>query len=286
MSVTSVAAFPGGTPLTGAVGISSGNPYINVSTDVTGGKNNVQLSYVNTGFSAFATSPATEQITGGLLTFAGAGGTTVGIDNLANTLTITGGGGGGGNWSYKGAWAASNAYSINDVVVNPIGGQNAYADAVMYITSSNIPASSNAPWTSAGQTAGWQPIGNNLIVGFNNGSNASDPSFTTQLAMNDIDGSPPPTSSSGFYIMSVVNNDGDVYTDFGAGRFVVAGINSGLTPASGNTLPYITTQNPTEGITLEINGGGATAPPVNIVASGINLNGDPIYWRWRRQLVL
>jgi len=202
--------------------------------------------------------------------------------NGANWQSIGGGGVGGGNWSYKGAWVASNAYVVNDVVVNPTGSD---ASFVMSIASSNIPASSNAPWTTAGQTAGWQTIANDAIVGYNQGTSATDPSYTTILAMEALSGAPPPVNpgSNGNYIFSVINNDGDLYGDFGAGRFVVAGINSGLTPTGSNTLPFITTTgNAGSNIQLSVNGGGAL--PVNVVG-GLTVNGVPVAtggnWSWR-----
>jgi len=193
--------------------------------------------------------------------------------NGANWQSIGGGGAGGGNWSYKGAWVASNAYVVNDVVFDTNLG-NGDATNIGYIASSNIPASSNAPYTTAGQTAGWLPYFNNQLVGFNNGSNASNPSYTSILSMSGLSGAPPPAGSNGGFMWAVENNDGGVYGDFGAGRFVVAGLNSGLTPSGSNTLPFITTTgNAGSNIQLSVNSGGAL--PVNIVG-GLTVDGVPV----------
>lgn len=196
--------------------------------------------------------------------------------NGANWQSIGGGGGGGGNWSYQGAWNASNAYVSNDVVFDPTASDARFNG---YIALSNIPASSNAPWTSAGQSSGWSPYFNTGIVGFNNGSNASNANGTTLLSMNSVGGSPPPTGSNGSFIMTVINQDGggggsNVYTDFCAGRFVVAGVNTGLAPTGSNTLPFITTTDSGgSNIQLSVNGGGNQ--PVNIVG-GLTVDGVPI----------
>lgn len=191
--------------------------------------------------------------------------------NGTNWQSIGGGGAGGGNWSYKGAWAGSNSYVVNDVVANPTASD---ANFIGYIASSNIPASSNAPWTPAGQTAGWVGYFNIGLVGPNTGGAITNPSYATVMGMAGVSGAPPPTGSNGSFIWTVENNDGDVYADFCAGRFVVAGINNGLSPSGSNTLPFITTTDTTgSNIQLSINGGGEE--PVNIVG-GLTVDGVPV----------
>jgi hypothetical protein len=238
----------------------------------------------NVSFAPASGAVATLQSIGGDITLTSTG-NTITITQPALTANINlEATGGGGNWSYKGAWVASNAYVVNDVVFDSDVGASD-ATNIGYIASSNIPASSNAPYTSAGQTAGWMPYFNNLLVGFNNGSNASDPSYTTAISMAGVSGSPPPVNpgSNGDQIFVALNNDGNLYGDFGAGRFVVAGINSGLSPSGSNTLPFITTTgNAGSNIQMSVNGGGAL--PVNIVG-GLTVNGVPVAtggnWSWR-----
>jgi len=176
--------------------------------------------------------------------------------------------------SYKGVWVSGTSYSTDDVVGNP---QSTLGNAIniLFIAPINIPNSVNAPWTVAGQADGWLTYANGGVYGFNNGFTATDPNFTSQLTMNSIQGSPTPTSIDGNAIFSVVNNNGDLYTDFGAGRYVVAGINSGLTPVSGNTLPYITTTSTSlTDYNLEINSGGSNYE-INFIAKDLKLNGLP-----------
>jgi len=94
MSVSSVGAL-GGTPLTGAVKISSGNPYIGVGTSAP--NNAVALTYVNTGFSSL-TAQGSETLTGGAVVLAsGNSNLTITADSLANEITFTATGGAGGS---------------------------------------------------------------------------------------------------------------------------------------------------------------------------------------------
>jgi len=184
-----------------------------------------------------------------------------------------GGGSGGGNWSFKGNWSPSSAYVVNDVVclaglaTNP----NKSAASIGYIATTSISASTDPPWTTQGTALGWSRLFNNAVVGFNNGVDAYDPSFTTNLSMKAISGAPTPIPTTGDNMFSVYINDADKYADFGAGRFVVAGINSGLTPTAPNTLPFITTESD---LTMTINGGGTK--PVNVVGAGLTVNGVPV----------
>ena len=176
--------------------------------------------------------------------------------------------------SYRGAWVSGTNYSIDDVVGNASANDN-NALNVLFIAPVNIPNSVNAPWTAAGQTDGWITYANQAIYGFNSGDSISDPNFTTQINMNAIQGCPPPTSNDGNFIFSVLNNNGDIYSDFGAGRYIVAGINSGLTPVAGNTLPYITTTSTSlTDYNLEINSGGSNYE-INFIAKDLKLNGSP-----------
>ena len=273
----------------GNVVINASDGYVGISGDIALVSPNTQITMDDNGLgtifpagTAGVISLATTDSNASQVNIGGASNAT-GLWVGASNLTFNGSnvsGGAGGNWSYKGTWASSNAYSLNDVVFNATS-MAGDANKIGYIALSNIPASSNAPWTVAGQSNGWQPYfnyANNGIVGFNNGSNASDPSYTTQLTMSAVSGAPPPVnpSSNGDYIMTILNNDGgggDKYGDFNAGRFVVAGINSGLNPTGSNTLPFLTTTGDTSNIQLSVNGGGAQ--PVNIVG-GLTVDGNPV----------
>ena len=149
MSVTSVGAL-GGTPLTGAVKISSGNPYIGVGTS--SGTNAVQLTYVNTGLSSL-TASGSETLTGGAVTLTSANANlTITADSLANTLTFNAtGSGGGGNWSYEGVFNTTTptTYTLNDVVFDTVNTANTYICILGYTTASppTPPSSDTTHWT-------------------------------------------------------------------------------------------------------------------------------------------
>jgi hypothetical protein len=216
------------------------------------------------------------QSTAGDITLVGAGSTTITNDGN-NTITITSSGSGtGGNWSFRGAWSATNTYAVNDVVCNLTGGG---LDFIMYIATTAITTpSADAPWTTAGQTS-WGILANEALTSpYNVSGGATASNQATILSVQFLTGAPPPIYPSvGTGLWCVETKDGaggDSYGDFAAGRFVVAGINGGFSPPSGQTIPFITAVGTDNH--LQINGGGATAPAVDIVASGITLNGAPI----------
>jgi hypothetical protein len=190
--------------------------------------------------------------------------------NGAGWQSIGGGGGGGGNWNWRGAWSVSNTYAVNDVVG---GGITADASFIMYIATTTVSPGLSPPWGVFLSTNPWLPIANQSQIGYNTGAPGGGINDTTAISMAGVASAPAPTSSPGDYIMTVVNNDGDLYTDFCAGRFVVAGINSGNAITPPNTLPFITTTGNNATTQLSINGGGNQ--PVNIVG-GLTVNGSPV----------
>ena len=162
-----------------------------------------------------------------------------------------------GNWSFRGVWTSGTAYAINDVVSNNYAGNG--LDSIVYITTSVIASSTNAPWTPGGVTDGWITFAGDSVT-YPNEDPVTNGAYCSQIVVGGVAGAPPPTSANGTNRIYVINNDGNVYTDFTVGRLLVPGINSGLSPTAPATIPFITTVGTLDTFHLQISGGSATAP--------------------------